>query len=227
MNILTYEFDDAEQIMTSAAAPSIENANESILVRCAQAGDPAAFRTIVERYRSKVLSTVRTILNRNNDSEDVAQQVFVNIHFGIRAFDSRGSLWAWIYRITVNECYDYLRKKKARPLVYESDFAPAEENSRGLLDRRAPHTPADTRAANRELATWLLQQVSEQERFLLLMKEVEGCTVAELSSMTGLGQDCIKIKLFRARKKMLRASQRAASALRRNQPLPALRPYPA
>ena len=198
--------------------PSIE------LVRRAQASDAAAFRTIVERYQSKVLSTIRAVLNRNNDAEDIAQQVFVNVYFGIRSFDARGSLWAWIYRITVNECYDYLRKKRVRPLVYESDLVPDEDRASGLAHVRAPQTPADTRAANRELAAWLLEHVSEQERFLLLMKEVQGCTVSELSSMTGLGQDCIKIKLFRARKKMLRAARRVARPQPRSQPVPAPQP---
>ena len=81
-----------------------------------------AFREIVERYQSKVYSIIYGILRNRNDAEDIAQQVFAKIYFSIKNFDFRSSLLTWIYKITVNECYDYLRKKRVRKLVYESDF---------------------------------------------------------------------------------------------------------
>lgn len=189
-----------------AAGPS----EEARLVLRAQASDESAFRTIVERYQAKVLSTIRGVLTRNNDADDIAQQVFVKVYLGIHGFDSRGSLWAWVYRITLNECYDYLRKRKVRPLVYESDLGQPEDDSAAqvLVTASAPERPLDATIAQREFAAWLLGHVSEQERFLLLMKEVEGCSVAELAALTGLTQNCIKIRLFRARRKMVKAAQR-------------------
>ena len=57
-------------------------------------------------------------------SEDIAQQVFTKIYFSLRKFDFRSALVTWIYRITVNECYDYLRKQKVRKLTYEGDLNP-------------------------------------------------------------------------------------------------------
>src|SRR5581483_10433077 len=82
-----------------------------------------AFREVVERYQSKVFSIIYGILRNHNDAEDIAQQVFSKIYFSIQSFDFRSSLLTWIYKITVNECYDYLRKKRVRKLVYESDFS--------------------------------------------------------------------------------------------------------
>lgn len=189
-----------------SAGPS----EEASLVLRAQASDESAFRTIVERYQAKVLSTIRGVLTRSNDADDIAQQVFVKVYLGIHGFDSRGSLWAWVYRITLNECYDYLRKKKVRPLVYESDLGRPDDDSAAqvLAAASAPERPVDAAIAQREFAAWLLRHVSEHERFLLLMKEVEGCSVAELATLTGLTQNCIKIRLFRARRKMLKAAQR-------------------
>src|ERR1700685_3241963 len=96
---------------------------EASLVRRVQAGDQLAFREIVERYQSKVFSIIYGILRNHNDAEDISQQVFSKIYFSIRNFDFRSSLLTWIYKITVNECYDYLRKKRVRKLVYESDFS--------------------------------------------------------------------------------------------------------
>ena len=85
--------------------------------------DELAFREIVERYQAKIFSIIYGILRNHNDAEDIAQQVFAKVYFSIRNFDFRSSLLTWIYKITVNECYDYLRKKRVRKLVYESDFS--------------------------------------------------------------------------------------------------------
>jgi len=98
-----------------------ENTPEGALVRRAQSGDESAFREIVERYQSKVFSIIHGIVRQRNDVEDIAQQVFAKVYFSIRNFDFRSSLITWIYKITVNECFDYLRKKKVRKLIEEED----------------------------------------------------------------------------------------------------------
>jgi len=182
---------------------------EAELVRRAQARDELAFRDIVERYQAKVFSIIFGILRNRNDAEDIAQQVFAKVYFSIGNFDFRSSLLTWIYKITVNECYDYLRKKRVRKLVYESDFSDEEstlmENSESATD----HRPAvDTRLAQRDFVIKLLAKVSEEDRKLILLKEVEGHSVEELAHMTGMNENTIKVKLFRARQKLLKAAQR-------------------
>ncbi len=120
-----------------------ENTPEGTLVRRAQSGDETAFREIVEKYQSKVFSIIHGIVRQRNDVEDIAQQVFAKVYFSIRNFDFRSSLITWIYKITVNECFDYLRKKKVRKLVYESDMSEDEvrrvENTEPVLDRPHPY----------------------------------------------------------------------------------------
>jgi len=186
-----------------------KNTEEAALVRRAQEGDELAFREIVERYQSKVFSIIYGILRNHNDAEDIAQQVFTKVYFSIRNFDFRSSLLTWIYKITVNECYDYLRKKKVRKLVYESDFTEEDalrmENSEPARD---PRQPVDVTLAQRDLALKLLSRLPEEERTLLLLKEVEGHSVEELAEMTGINENTIKVKLFRARQKLLKIAQR-------------------
>lgn len=183
--------------------------DEALLVRRVQAGDEMAFREIVERYQSKIYSIIYGILRNRNDAEDIAQQVFAKVYFSIRNFDFRSSLLTWIYKITVNECYDYLRKKKVRKLVYESDFSEDDavrmENSDGATEQAAP---IDQRLANRDLVVKLLAKISEEDRSLILLKEVEGHSVEELAQMTGMNENTIKVKLFRARQKLLKSAQR-------------------
>src|SRR5450432_3743713 len=120
-----------------------QNTPEGALVQRAQAGDEAAFREIVEKYQSKVFSIIHGIVRQRNDVEDIAQQVFAKVYFSLRNFDFRSSLITWIYKITVNECFDYLRKKKVRKLVYESDMS---EDEARRVENSEPATAGTVRA---------------------------------------------------------------------------------
>lgn len=186
-----------------------ENTQEGALVRRAQSGDESAFQEIVEKYQSKVFSIIHGIVRHRNDVEDIAQQVFAKVYFSIRNFDFRSSLITWIYKITVNECFDYLRKKKVRKLVYESDMSEDEvrrvENSDPSVDR-SPR--ADSSLARRDYVVKLMGRVSDEERNLLMLKEVEGYSVEELATMLSMNENTIKVKLFRARQKLVKAAQR-------------------
>ena len=190
-----------------------ENTPEGALVRRAQGGDQSAFQEIVERYQSKVFSIIHGIVRQRNDVEDIAQQVFTKIYFSMRNFDFRSSLITWIYKITVNECFDYLRKKKVRKLVYESDMSEDEarrvENSENGSGRGVR---ADTTLARRDYVVKLLERVSGEERDLLMLKEVEGYSVEEMARRLNMNENTIKVKLFRARQKLVKASQRLERA---------------
>lgn len=185
------------------------NTEEAALVRRVQARDEIAFREIVERYQAKVFSIIYGILRNHNDAEDIAQQVFAKIYFSIQNFDFRSSLLTWIYKITVNECYDYLRKKRVRKLVYESDFSEEDALRMENSETAAEQGPGvDSRLAQRDLVVKLLDKLSPEDRTLLLLKEVEGHSVEELSQMTGMNENTIKVKLFRARQKLIKVAQR-------------------
>src|SRR5579872_4679471 len=140
------------------------NNEEAALVRRVQAKDEMAFREIVERYQAKVFSIIYGILRNHNDAEDIAQQVFAKIYFSIKNFDFRSSLLTWIYKITVNECYDYLRKKRVRKLVYESDFSEEDSLRMENSDTASDQGPAvDTRLAQRDLVIKLLAKLSAED----------------------------------------------------------------
>jgi RNA polymerase sigma-70 factor (ECF subfamily) len=182
---------------------------EAALVRRCQAGDQQAFQEIVERHQSKVFSIIYGIVRSRNDAEDIAQQVFTKVYFSIKNFDLRSSLLTWIYKITVNECYDYLRKQKVRRLVYEADMS--EEEAQRLQNTESPasrRVPIDQDLERRDFVMKLLMKVPEEDRMLLIEKEVEGRTVEELAASTGLNENTIKVKLFRARQKLVKAAGR-------------------
>jgi len=167
------------------------------------------FQDFYQASYGRTVAMVAAVAGSRNDAEDIAQQVFAKIYFSIGNFDFRSSLLTWIYKITVNECYDYLRKKRVRKLVYESDFSEEDalrmEASDPAVD---PAIPVDRRLAQQDLVLKLLERVSEEDRTLILLKEVEGHSVEELAAMTGLNENTIKVKLFRTRQKLVKAARR-------------------
>ena len=127
-------------------------AEETALVQRVRAGDELALQQLVKRYQSKVFRTILGILGKPNEVEDLAQQVFTKVYFSIDRFDFRCSLFTWIYRITVNECYDYLRKKRVRKLVYAHDLSPKDGQPIDIFDTvRDAAVPVDRAVGQRDL----------------------------------------------------------------------------
>jgi RNA polymerase sigma-70 factor (ECF subfamily) len=183
---------------------------EVALVRRAQEGDQAAFRLLVEKYQSKVFSIIHGVLRNRNDVEDIAQQVFTKVWFALKGFDFRSSLVTWLYKITVNECYDYLRKQKVRKLTYEADLSEDEARRVGDVEdvRSSGSSAIDNSMAERQYVMRLMERLSEEERTLLMMKEVDGYSVEELAGMNGMNENTVKVKLFRARQKLMKAARK-------------------
>src|SRR5579871_6653046 len=152
---------------------------QKALVRRAQGGDVSAYEELVRIHQHRVLSVVGGILRGSADVEDVAQQALAKAYFSIKRFDLRSAFGTWLYKIAVNECWDYLRKKKVRRLVYEADLS--EEQVR-KLDSLPEHdyggalhledTPK--RLEQRQLLDRLLGELDEKDQVMLVMKEVEG-----------------------------------------------------
>jgi len=160
----------------------------------------AAYETLVREHQARVFALVSGILRRREDVEDVAQQVFIKVYLSLKRFDLRATFSTWLYRIAVNECFDYLRKKRARPLVYEADLS--EEQARRLDGlHRESVVPSDARQGTelRELLDALLARLSREDRLMLVLKEVQGFSVEELSGMFNLNPSTVKVRLFRAR----------------------------
>ncbi len=101
---------NASRVWPIEARPKRHDPHEDDLIVRLQAHDETAFREIVERYASKIYRVCHGILRNRDHADEVAQEVFAKVYFSIRGFGERSSLYAWIYRIAVNECYGFLRK---------------------------------------------------------------------------------------------------------------------
>ncbi|MFI5092708.1 MAG: sigma-70 family RNA polymerase sigma factor [Candidatus Acidiferrum sp.] len=179
-------------------------ADDRELVQRAQNEDQEAFAELVRRHQHRVFAVAGGILRRREDVEDIAQQVFVKAYFSLKRFDQRAAFSTWLYKITVNECWDLLRKKKVRPLVYESDLS--EEQARQVIsaeEKGGGGPDISDRLEARERVERLLDGLDERDRLMLILKEVEGFAVEEIAQILDLNANTVKVRLFRARRRIV------------------------
>ncbi|MGH9658950.1 MAG: RNA polymerase sigma factor [Bryobacteraceae bacterium] len=175
------------------------------LIKRAQAGDDAAFSQVVQAYRKRILGTISRLIGRPEDVEDVAQEVFLRLYFSLDQLRTPEVFEPWLYRLVVNAGYDYLRKQRRRQESRMSDLSEqqvvmadaAASGSADLEERRKRRL--------REQVADLLQAVSEEDRILLTLKEVEGLTLKELEKVYGANESALKVRLFRARQRVLKS----------------------
>lgn len=198
-----------------APAAEAQAPTDAQLVRRAQRGEVAAYEQLVRRHQRRVFAIVGGILRAREDMEDVAQQVFLKVYLALARFDLRSSFTTWLYKVTVNECWDYLRKKRARRLVYEADLS--DEQAEQLQGRQGVGEPAEgfaaeRRAERRDLLDRLLQALPKEEQLMLFLKEVEGFSVEEIGEIVGLNVNTVKVRLFRARGRLVELYRRRLAA---------------
>ena len=201
-NVPKYVAASAAAVAVTARARPAKPDDRELVVQ-AQKGVSAAFEQLVLRHQQRVTAVVGGILRRREDIEDVAQQVFLKAYVSIRRFDMRSAFSTWLYKIAVNECWDHLRKKKVRPLSYEADLS--EEQARHVeqfvsngIDGGSP----DQRAELREIVERLLSDLTEEDRTMLVLKEAQGFAVDDIAQMLGLNVNTVKVRLFRARRRL-------------------------
>jgi RNA polymerase sigma-70 factor (ECF subfamily) len=186
--------------------------DERALIERARAGEHEAFASLVERYRRRVFSLAFHLSRRPEDVEDLAQQIFLKAYQALPRFDFRAGFGTWLYRIAVNECYDYLRRKSTRKAAEDREVQVGEWAEWERLAGAATAADAERRAQARELAERLMRCLPEQDRILLLLREVEGFTHAEIAHMLGKSENVIKVRLFRARQRQVEAYRRLQAA---------------
>jgi RNA polymerase sigma-70 factor (ECF subfamily) len=180
--------------------------DERELVTRAQNGDVEAYETLVRRHQQRVFAVVAGILHRPDEVEDIAQQVFLKAYLSLKRFDQRAAFGTWLYKIAVNECWDFLRKKKVRPLQYEADLS--EDQARQMtatLEDTSGGSAGDIRKRLelREQINRLFEAIDERDRLMLILKEVEGFSVEEIGEILGLNVNTVKVRLFRARGRLV------------------------
>ena len=180
------------------------------LIERARAGDEGAFNEVVLAYRRRVLGTIYRLIGHRDDVEDVGQQVFLRLYLSLNQLRTPDVFEPWLHRLTVNAAYDYLRKQRRRNETRVSDLPEQVVQMADAVAGTGKQQDELEKVRTREFVQGLLASVSEADRSLLILKEVEGMSLKELELMYHVNENALKVRLFRARQRVLKvlASQR-------------------
>src|SRR6201997_5270171 len=134
------------------------------LIKRAQTGENAAFSEIVLAYRKRILGTITRVIARPEDVEDVAQEVFLRLYFSLDQLRSPEVFEPWLYRLTVNAAYDYLRKQRRRQEARMADLSEQQVMVADALAGSKMDQEDRRRQQLRETVEALLGSVSEEDR---------------------------------------------------------------
>ncbi len=188
--------------MSSSSDPATDLSG---LVARVVAGDEAAAREMVERLWPQVVRIVRRHLPRRSSEEDLCQEVFMKVFARLGQWRDEMPLEHWVSRVAVNTCLDALRWDKRRPELRWADLSETEAEVLDNVLHDENDTDAGDAMASRELAHKLLETLKPADRLVLVMMDMEGRSVADVQRATGWSATLVKVRAFRARRKLRKA----------------------
>ncbi len=169
--------------------------------------DQAAARELVEHLYPLVIRIVRGRLPRRVPEEDLAQEVFLKMFSRLDQYQGAVPFTHWVSRIAVTTCIDHLRAQQRRP---EYRMADLSENEANLIDAVMTNdkaaTPDDALEAH-ELVHKLLGELKPQDQLVIQLLDLEQKSIAEISALTGWNTSLVKVRAFRARRKLQKLFQ--------------------
>lgn len=170
--------------------------------------DPEASHKLVEELFPLVMRIVRGHLPRRMDPEDLAQIVFVKIFQKIEQYHGDAPFPHWVSRIAVNTCLNELRREKARPELRWADLGEEQAQALERVIDRSEAPSASEQLATRDLAERLLETLLPRDRLILTLLDLEEHSVAETAALTGSPEAVVKVRAFRARRKLRKELER-------------------
>ncbi len=170
----------------------------TIVERCRQ-GDALAWEALVRRYQGRVFAVAMNYLRDREEARDLAQDVFIKVYRSLDSFTGDGFL-AWLLRLARNSSIDRLRRRKARPPASD---VPADE-SISLPDSGLNPEESCWADSQKQLVHRAMNQMSEQNREIIQLKEIQGLKLDEIAAMLSLPLGTVKSRSSRARLELAR-----------------------
>jgi RNA polymerase sigma factor (sigma-70 family) len=166
--------------------------------------DQTAARELVEHLHPLVIRIARAHLPRRVSEEDLAQEIFLKMFTRIDQFQGTVPFTHWVSRIAVTTCIDHLRAQKRRPEMRWADLSERETDALDAVMTNESDVAPDDAVAAKELVNKLLDQLKPEDRLVIQYLDLDQKTVAEISALTGWNQTLVKVRAFRARRKLQR-----------------------
>ena len=158
--------------------------------------DMRPFEVLVKRYQRKILVNCRYLTRAPNDAEDLAQEVFVKAYLGLRRFQERSKFSTWLQRIKINHCLNFNEKHRGKYMVDVDD--PGMEVEAGLYAEPRAASHLETLDERRRISL-VLDNMSENLRVPLLLRDFDGLAYQEIADQLSLGLSAVKMRIKRAR----------------------------
>ena len=182
---------------------------DDVLVAAAAAGHEEAFETLFERHRRQVARIAGRFFAQREQIEEIIQDTFTKVYLALKTYHGThdASFKAWLAQITVNACYDHLRRTRRRPEHALGDFT-ENESQDFSTQLRAARSDIEGALVSRDLALKLLARISAEDRLVLTLLDVEGFSVAEIAEMTSWSISKVKVRAHRARAHLRRVMKK-------------------
>jgi RNA polymerase sigma-70 factor (ECF subfamily) len=164
--------------------------------------DQDAARDLVNHLYPLVIRIVRSHLPRRVAEEDLAQEVFMKMFTRVDQYQGAVPFTHWVSRIAVTTCIDHLRSQKRRPEFRWADLSEGEADALDAVMTAEGDVAPDDALAAKELVHKLLDQLKPDDRLVIQLLDLEQKSIAEISASTGWNQSLIKVRAFRARRKL-------------------------
>lgn len=189
------------------APVSVEESDDACLIAAFKEGDHDAFQVLVRRYEGRVCSLCQRMVNDEVESADLTQEVFLKVYRSIGNYQHNFAFYTWVYRIAVNACIDFLRKKKRRGNTVSLSVAGREGDREAGREMEIPDFSGIPdmlleQTQQRDIMMNAIGQLSEKLRTIILLKEVEGFTYEEIADVLECSRGTVKSRLFRARERL-------------------------
>ena len=169
--------------------------------------DQAAARELVDHLYPLVIRIVRSHLPRRVPEEDLAQEIFLKMFTRLAQYQGAVPFPHWVSRIAVTTCIDHLRAQKRRPEFRMADLSETEADVLENVMTSDNEVAANDAMAAHELVHKLLDQLKPDDQLVVRLLDLEQKTIAEISAQTGWNQSLVKVRAFRARRKLQKLFQ--------------------
>lgn len=169
-----------------------------------QRGEALAYRGLVEKYQARVYSMVYGMLRNREDARDITQEAFVKAYRNLDSFRLESSFYTWIYRIAMNLAIDFTRKRKRREANGFDENIATRDADGDIAEAHHEDGPGRALERKRLLQKIMdaMQQLPEDQREVILLRELEGLQYKEISELMEIPEGTVMSRLFYARKKL-------------------------
>lgn len=196
-------------------AEEYENISEIELANRAARGEEAAFGEIVRRYSPRVFKFAGRFFRRQELVEEAAQEVFLKAFVQLKNYEGRGSLEGWLTRITVTTCINLLRNAKKYP---ESSVSELTDDETNWIEYKLSNAAVvrfqdeEQKLIVADLINRVFVNLPPEDALVLTMIDGDGASIKDVADSTGWSISKVKVKAFRARRRMREAVQKLLKA---------------